>query len=287
MLGFNGGLIGKNNPTVAGVSIPGVWTSREQEVGIRANRWAGLVKVLDIYPATLAYSLRPLRAATANSSVVRVRRSSDNTEQDFTSGQITDGTLTGFCGAGNGFVRTWYDQSGGTNHAGQSNSALQPMIVNAGAVETESGKPAIVWPSTSHSLTFAVRQTTIRTYILLARCSDASLNSAPFLLGDSDDYQYHAGATTWLDGGNASAAVRNGDNRLNGVVTNFTTTNRSTFRYIFTMIPTANTTGASLMQDRTSTSRSWIGPVQEVIIYNTDQTANRAAIEADITSHYF
>jgi hypothetical protein len=42
MIGFNGGLIGKNNPTVAGTSIPGVWTLREQEVAIRRNQWTGI-----------------------------------------------------------------------------------------------------------------------------------------------------------------------------------------------------------------------------------------------------
>ena len=289
MIGSNGGLIGKANLTVAANSIPGIWTPREQEVGVRTSRWAGLSGVLDTYPAAIGYSLRALRASTANSAVVKVRRSSGSpSEQDFTPSQITNGELAAWVGAGNsGFVTTWYDQSGSANHATQTNTALQPRIVNAGVVETEAGRPAIVWPSTSHSLNFAVRLTAIRTYILLARCSDSSQNNAPFLLGDSIDFLYHAGNTTWLDGGNAATVVKNGDNRLNGVVTNFTTTNRSTVRYIFTMIPTANTTGSSLMQDRTGTGRSWIGPVQEVIIYTTDQTANRAAIEANITTHYF
>ena len=289
MIGFNGGLIGKNNPTVSANSIPGVWTSREQEVGIRANRWAGLAKILDTYPATLAYSLRSLRAATANSAVVNVRRSSGSPPTaDFTASQITNGELEAWVGAGNnGFVTTWYDQSGGTNHAGQSNTALQPRIVNAGVVETEAGKPAIVWPSTAHGLTFAVRLTTVRTYILLARCSNASLSTEPFLLGDTVDYHYHAGSSTWLDGSNALAAVRNGDNRLNGTVTNFTITARSTVRYIFTMIHTGNASGYRLTQDRGTGARSWVGPIQEVIIYTTDQTANRAAIEANINTHYF
>jgi hypothetical protein len=43
MIGFNGGLIGKNNPTAAGLSIPGVWTAREQEVAVRRNEWASAV----------------------------------------------------------------------------------------------------------------------------------------------------------------------------------------------------------------------------------------------------
>jgi hypothetical protein len=289
MIGFNGGLIGKANLTVAGNSIPGVWTPREQEVGVRTGRWAGLAGVLDTYPAAIGYSLRALRASTANSAVVKVRRSSGSpSEQDFTASQITNGELAAWVGAGNnGFVTTWYDQSGSANHATQTDTAKQPRIVNAGVVETESGSPAIVWPSTSHSLTFAVRLTIIRTYILLARCSNSSLNSAPFLLGDSSDFAYHAGSSTWLDGGNAYPNVKNGDNRLNGIVTNFLTTNRNQLRYIFTMVHAGTVPASSLTQDRGGTSRSWIGPIQEVIIYTTDQTANRAAIEANITTHYF
>ena len=289
MIGFNGGLIGKANLTVAASSIPGVWTPREQEVGIRTGLWAGLSGVLDTYPAAIGYSLRALRASTANSAVVRVRRSSGSpSEENFTASQITNGELAAWVGAGNdGFVTTWYDQSDNANHATQSDTAKQPRIVNAGEVEIEADSPAIVWPSVSHSLNFGVRLTTIRTYILLARCSDASQNSAPFLLGDSSNYDYHAGTANWLDGGNAAANVRNGVNRLNGTETNFTTTARSTTRYIFTMVHAGNASGYRLMQDRSSTGRSWIGPIQEVIIYTTDQTDNRAAIEANITTHYF
>lgn len=41
MLGFNGGLIGKSRPTSSSSSLPGVWTSREQEVAIRNFQWIG------------------------------------------------------------------------------------------------------------------------------------------------------------------------------------------------------------------------------------------------------
>ena len=98
--------------------------------------------LLDTYTgATAAYSLRQLSSATTN--VVRVRRSSDNTEQNFTANQITDGTLTSFCGAGNGFVTTWYDQSGNNRNAIQTTLLNQPQIVINGNVFLENGKPAI------------------------------------------------------------------------------------------------------------------------------------------------
>ena len=92
--------------------------------------------------AAAAYSLRDLSSSTTN--VVRVRRSSDNTEQDFTSTQVTDGALETFVGAGNdGFVTVWYDQSGNSRNAEQTNTSLQPVIVSSGSLVLLNGMPAI------------------------------------------------------------------------------------------------------------------------------------------------
>ena len=57
-----------------------------------------------------AYSLRSLTGG--DPKVVRVRRSNDNSEQDFTVSEINSGALVSFVGSGNdGFVQTWYDLS--------------------------------------------------------------------------------------------------------------------------------------------------------------------------------
>ena len=66
--------------------------------------------ILDTYTgASAAYSLRNLSSSTTN--VVRVRRSSNDDEQDFTASEVSGGALATFVGAGNdGFVTTWYDQ---------------------------------------------------------------------------------------------------------------------------------------------------------------------------------
>ena len=74
--------------------------------------------LLDTYTgASAAYSLRLLRTAYTG-NCIRVRRSSDNAEQDFAfvSNDLDTASLLTFCGVGNGFVTTWYDQSGNANN---------------------------------------------------------------------------------------------------------------------------------------------------------------------------
>jgi hypothetical protein len=100
--------------------------------------------VLQIAPdATAAYSLRSLTGGDPD--VVRVRRNSDNTERDFAASQIESGEMTNWVGAGNdGFVQTWYDQSGEGNNAREPVSSYQPLIVSGGSLVTDTnGKIAI------------------------------------------------------------------------------------------------------------------------------------------------
>ena len=101
--------------------------------------------LLDLYPsAAAAYSVRLLRSAYTGSAI-RVRRSSDNAESDigFSGANLDTTSLTSFCGAGSGFVTTWYDQSGGGNNLTQTTAANQPQIVSSGSVIVEGSKPTL------------------------------------------------------------------------------------------------------------------------------------------------
>lgn len=91
---------------------------------------------LDSLSSTVAYGLRKLRTAYSGSAI-RVRRSSDNTEQDigFSGNALDTSSLLSFCGANNGFVVTWYDQSGSGVNLTQSTTTQQPRIVNAGTYD--------------------------------------------------------------------------------------------------------------------------------------------------------
>ena len=106
--------------------------------------------LLDLFPATVAYSLRKLK--TGQTRAIRVRRSSDNAEQDigFVGNDLDTASLLSFCGANNGFVTTWYDQSSNGYNATRTTAGNQPQIVNSsGTVITNNGKPAISFNRTS------------------------------------------------------------------------------------------------------------------------------------------
>lgn len=85
---------------------------------------------LDVASGTSGYFLRKIRTAYAGSAV-RVRRSSDNAEQDIGfdgSGNFDDAAFTTFVGGGTGFIVTWYDQGTNGYNATQSNTALQSVV---------------------------------------------------------------------------------------------------------------------------------------------------------------
>jgi hypothetical protein len=106
---------------------------------------------LDSLTAEAAYSTRRLRTAYTG-PLMRVRRSSDNAEQDIGStyaGELNTTALAAFCGADSCFVRTWHDQSGNTRHVNQANGSEQARIVNAGTIDTKGGKPAPLFISGS------------------------------------------------------------------------------------------------------------------------------------------
>ena len=294
MLGFNGGLIGglaNARDTSADPFVPGVWTLSEQRKAQIAGLWpVGGLKMLDIYPgASAAYSLRLLSNAYTG-SLVTVRRSSDDTTQGFTRAQIEGfgpGSLTAFCAGSNGFVTTWHDQSGNGNNATQLTTANQPQIVTNGGVNLLNGKPCLSYVVGGNtSMTLATRLTGIVSVFEVLKL-DFNVNDSDvnFLLGDSTTNHYHSGAGTWL-GGNALAAVRNGTNLLNNVVTDFSSTTRTANQVLISMTHAGTATASQITQDRGNTNRSIRGRMQELILYSSSQASNVSAISANINAYY-
>lgn len=97
-------------------------------------------------PATAAYSLRLLSSAYTGYAV-QVRRI-DNSVLDigFTVNGLLDSmALKAFVGSENGYITTWYDQSGNGYNATQTSEVNQPQIVVAGIIEKHNLNPYMTY----------------------------------------------------------------------------------------------------------------------------------------------
>jgi hypothetical protein len=295
------------------------------ESGSSAARMGGPALLLDTYgSAAAAYSLR--RIGTGHVKALQIRRELDNTEVDVyfdtngvvsldstvtdvteeTTGSSTSlttsaanlgefvaaGGYTDVDGLGRGssaLVQCWYDQSGNGNDATQVTAGSQPMVVSAGALIVENGKPAFTggankWLDldtvlTSVGSTFSVRENMTQ-----------SLNTDT-LFGAPSTYHYHAPnvANSLLSGIHALAAVENGANYINGTAHDYTTEDSAftTDQFLLSMIHlSATATIGSLSRDRTQGSRSWSGTWQEVLIYESRETDSRSGIESNMNAFY-
>lgn len=261
--------------------------------------------LLDQYSgAAAAYSLRKLRCAYSG-SLIRVRRSSDNTEQDIgatANGDLDTAALKTFVGTGgtdDGFVVTWYDQSGNGNNVTQSTAGNQPLIMDNGVVLRQGGKPSIYFDGSNDYLIQS--SFTINTYLSLYMV----VNSPSFLVehsanANNNDGFYFYGLTnqSWLfrrtnvngaSGGSAWSAnqyiiadlqyngsgayYKNGVQQTNGTITGTSLSN------------TSATASLNIMA-RPSASLYMSGYLSELIIYDSDKTSDASSIRSNINAYY-
>jgi hypothetical protein len=105
--------------------------------------------------ARAAYSLRLVGLPSYTGSAIRVRRASNNAEQDIgfdANGELDTTALTTFCTGTNCFIRTWYDQSGNAADILNTTAAAQPKIYDSRTGVLTYGpnsKPTTNWAGTN------------------------------------------------------------------------------------------------------------------------------------------
>lgn len=249
--------------------------------------------LLDLYPnAAPAYSLRKLKK-TYTGSAIRVRRSSDNAEQDiaFTGGQLNTTALLSFCGVGNGFVTTWYDQSGNAKNLVQTGAAQQPNIVVSGALITRNSKPYIQIVNGTNFVFSTDLVTTNGTNYSLWMLFEKSIVTGINQILIRGGAEYH-----WLDYG-TTQYINSGNNSI--TITDPT----ANVTYLINTI-TNYGVGATMYRNGTSIGTGAFGAgaassifpgarpsgttitTAEFVFYPSNQETNRTAITNNINSYY-
>jgi hypothetical protein len=240
--------------------------------------------------------------------VVTVRRSSDDAEDSFTAGEVADGTLAAFCGAGDGFVKTWHSQTG-SNDATQTTAGYQPKIVSSGVVILEEGKPAIQFDGIDdrlaanglayvfngndkpYSIFVLAAVTSVATGLVVFSATRAATNPAANLY-----YSFVQALFFRRDDSNSGTDFTPGATPPSGrdilCVTNAGTIDTLFINGGFSVSKTADlgvftTTKVTIgALDRITAEGFFPGTVSEVIVYPSDITAQRELIEGNIAWSY-
>lgn len=269
--------------------------------------------LLDLYPgASAAYSLRLLNTSYTG-NCIRVRRSSDNTEQNigFVGGIIDSASLKTFCSGTTCFVTTWYDQSGNINNATQSTAGNQPRIYNAGAIEKQNGEYCIRWSSNAMRLSsfkFAAPSTNWN-IITIASINNASGNNNNALGTDGNGFQSNgiylqvSSCNFNRNGGYIGNIIGTMQNNSQTFLSHQYFSTDSAQSYFNNSISNKNSMlisgltftngdqsvywiGAYRSSNTFNTGISLLGSIQEHIVYKSDQTNNMSGIKSNINSYY-
>lgn len=273
--------------------------SGQIDVGI-ARRFGG---------ASAAYSLRDIGAN--GSRIVRVRRDTgggagDDDEEDFSANQINSGALESFVGAGNnGFVVTWYDQSGNGNDATTDADTNEPLIVSSGSLITnEAGKPTIDFVPSADFFNVPIVLDNINTasvFCVWDRDVNSGNGAIAGQLGSSGSTSrmytpIFVSSNMYWGYGNSSTAINMGTYNANQTyLTSFVTGDTNAEAFLDNVskgttaiqsaaIDAAN--GSIGRHTRGSTSFPLNGKVSEVIYYKNKLQADVSEINTEINNYY-
>jgi len=268
--------------------------------------------ILDTYTGgTLGLSLRKQRVLYSG-ALVEIRRSSDNATKDFfpdsnnaLSLNSEDGsgtTLSSWIGSDDGFVRTWYDQSGNGYDAQQTTASAQPQIISSGSLITVDSKPTIYFDGTKHLVCNSFE-------LIVDRILTASVQSVdtPTVEGVVYQVSYDISGSNRLSMGYNFSASNEMAIRLSSGDTDSASYSTTT-RTIITADANFSGNVAALRVDATNatgtaSTRQTVGnypvigargdgdfemngKISEFVVWNSDQSSNISGIETELNDYY-
>jgi hypothetical protein len=263
------------------------------------------VPLLDGYTTDLrlAFSVCKM-TSTYTGSCFRVRRASDNTEQDigFTvAGDLDTTALTTFCTGTNGFLVTWYEQSGRANTSvTQTTTANQPKIYDSSAgVLLDNFIPAFLFDFVNDNIgrdssTMTVSATF--SFFSVHRRTGTATGYYQVLSGQVDKpLIIYSGTNQFGVRINADIAVSASAVSGQVVASAFQNTTANTRTAYINGVNVVNTTAVSFTTDTrfsigsyntNATSNGFGGNIQAIVYYNADKSSDRAAIEARLNDYF-
>ena len=248
--------------------------------------------------AAAAYSLRLLNSTYTGDAIV-VRRDSDNATANigFVGGELNTTYLNEFCNGANGFVTTWYDQSGNGDNLTQSTAASQPKIYDSvTGIITENGKPAIYTDGTDDFLQSPILSlsnpntqfVTLKTLATFGHIGGIynGVSSAGTMLPLSSSVRIYQQGSQFTP-----TFAHNNNQFLATIKTSTIGTDWAIFGNSVEITNSGEDIGSTVgnqisLGTRNLQSNYTQNYFQEYILYNSDKTIDRAGIETNINDFY-
>ena len=264
---------------------------------VRTTSAAPTDLLLDTYTgASAAYSVRKLDKDYTGYAM-KVREDSGDTEADIgfdSNGDLDTAAIATHCGSANGYVVTWYDQSGNSNNATQSTSSAQPQIYNGTAVITENGKPAISW--SSNEMDWTINGNANSFSVFTVATNDAtSGNHMQYTLSSTPRWWHwylSGNKTFYYDNSTLNHSSVDTDQHLFAKIAGTTLGHAGYWVDNVKASNTATLNSSAFNSDQrlgnysSGTGNYWDGTMQELIMWPTDQSSNRTGIESDINTYF-
>jgi hypothetical protein len=193
-----------------------------------------------------------------------------------------------------GFVTTWYDQSGNANDATQATAASQPQIASAGVLETLNGKPNVIFTS-AQSLQFNSKidlsPFANSAGFFVMRDSTSNDNNGFLINNSATKYltlNYNSSNLYTWGTGNIVSATRNSTSQrlesatFEGVTTTVTIRNNGSLIGTETSASMSNAEADGIL----NAVRSSNVETQEVIIYSSNVLTSVNNIETNINNAF-
>ena len=256
--------------------------------------------LLDEYPsAAAAYSVRLLKSDYAG-ALVEIRRDSDNEVKAFYPDSNNELSLNSEDGSGtsmsswittdDGFVRTWYDQSGNVVNAIQTSASLQPPIITAGALINDGGKPSIDFRAADYYLTLST--TTTVSWAFAVQNATAIDNIVNYIFGGSGEGCFTGGTTGSVTGWGMTGGTgqREADNENLGQIIRAWNGDKLFANGVeegYSQVQSAGDFDLIMLGNRSDAlSFSFTGYLQDAILYNSNQDSNVVGIYTNQNDYY-
>jgi len=125
------------------------WGQQGMLLAVPADETTYLV---DEYPPIVAYGMNKLSSTATNSVTIKRSSDGDTLVVGFSGDDFDAASASAFVGANDAWVQTWWDQSGNDIHFYQADSTRMPLIYSSGALVTESSKASISFDGSNDAI---------------------------------------------------------------------------------------------------------------------------------------